>query len=98
MLFKAIPERFYRKIQNGDFRPSLVVPVHYGYDNYRDDPDHVNKIVRAVQTDYPNMAVKDMHIHWVTRQDSIRHAHMTTVQVTVDAEVIKQNLHQYTIL
>lgn len=98
MLFKAIPERYYRSIQKGDYRPSLAVPVYYGYDNYRDDPVHVNKIARAVQADYPNMAPEDMHIRWINRQDSIRHAHMTTVQVTVNAEVIRQNLHQYTIL
>lgn len=98
MLFKAIPASYFREIQKGECSPSQAVPVYYGYDNYRDDPDHVNKLVRAVLTDYPNMAVDDMHIRWISRQDSDRHAHMTTVQVIVDAEVIKQNLHQYTIL
>ena len=98
MLFKAIQYRPYWAIKKNEEIDYTAVPVFYGYDNYQDSPSHVNKIVQAIQTDFPEMSLDDMHIWKVSRDESNRHASMTTVQISVSIETVKQNLHEYTIL
>lgn len=98
MLFKAIRYKTYQAIKKNEEVDYKAVPVFYGYDNYQDSPSHVNKIVRAIQTDFPEMPLDDMHIWKVSQEASNRHASMTTVQISVSVETVKQNLHEYTIL
>ena len=98
MLFKAIQHRPYWAIKKNEEIDYTTVPVFYGYDNYQDTPSHVNKIVQAIQADFPEMPLNDMHIWRISRSESNRHASMTTVQISVSVETIKQNLHEYTIL
>lgn len=90
-LIRCIHHNEFIDVRDGKWNHDRI-RVYYGFNNYRDDPEHIEALVREILAEYPDMKKSDMHIHRVSTTESIRHAHFTTVQVVVDADRVRNNL------
>lgn len=63
--------------------PHGFVGIHYAFNNYRNDVQHILDLKAEVLKDYPNMSIRDMTIWVISNKDSIRHAGVTTLFVRV---------------
>lgn len=96
-IFRAIREQSFRSLQRGDYEFDTV-GVFCGFDLYQDNVAAVNEIAQAVTSIFPHIKQEDMTVWKVMRHESIRHAGIMTVQVSVPAEEVLRNLNEYTIL
>ena len=97
---RCIRERDFNAIKDGQFvrnGQGISVCVFYGYNNYHDNPAHVSSLAHIARTE-TNVDEQDMHVIRISREESIRHANHTMVQVAIDVERVKNNLNNYTIL
>jgi hypothetical protein len=95
-LIRCLHERDYLDIRDGKW-PDDVCRVYYGFNNYSDTPAHINELVNIIKSEV-GVPECDMHVHYVTRNESIRHAHFTMVQITEDVNKVCDNINNYTIL
>ena len=96
-IFRAIRETTFRSLQKGEHEFDTV-GVFFGFDRYRDNVAAVNEIAQAVTSIFPHIKQEDMTVWKVMRHESIRHAGIMTVMVTIPAEEVQRNLNEYTIL
>lgn len=99
-VIRCIRENDYTAIRDGKFLKGgqgMSVLVYYGFNNYHNSPTHVQMLAHIASTE-TNVDQENMHVHIVTREESIRHASHTMVQVAVDVERVKNNLKDYEIL
>ena len=93
---RCLHENDYITIRDGKFTKGFA-RVYYGFNNYDDSPRHINEIVKVL-VDETYCDDEEMHVHRVTREESIRHANYTMIQVTEAACKIKENLDKYDVL
>ena len=60
-----------------------TVAIHYAVDNYGNDVHHILQLREEVLKDYPKMSDRDMEIRKITREQSISHAGLTTLFVSI---------------
>lgn len=96
-LFKAIQERHFLHLQNGEY-PYKEVNVFCGFDRYQDSVQAVLEISQAVAFEYPDVKIDNMTVWKISREESNRHASMMTVVVRIPTETVLANLSGYTIL
>ena len=96
-VIRCIKEPEFKKLKNSEFTDEKI-RVYYGFDNYRNDVAFIEDIVSLIRKEHPNIALRDMLVHYVDMHESIQHSDFTTVQVMVDANYIKNNFSNYTIL
>lgn len=96
-VIRCIREPEFKKLKNSEFINEKI-RVYYGFDNYRNDVDFIEDIVSVIKKEHPDIALRDMLVHYVDMHESIQHSDFTTVQVMVDAVYIKRNISNYTIL
>lgn len=99
-VIRCIKESDYNAIRDGRFvrdGKGMSVRVYYGFNNYNDNPAHVQMLTHIALTE-TNVKEEDMHVHFVTREESIRHANHLMVQFTEEVPKVKENLRDYTIL
>ena len=96
-IIRCVREPEFVKIRKAELVDEKV-RVYYGFDNYRSDVAFINSIVDVIKMEHPEIQLKDMCVHYVDMHESIRHAHFTTVQVTLKASHIKNNFDNFTIL
>lgn len=96
-LVRCLHERDYQDIRNGEW-PTNKCRVYYGFNTYTDTPNHINELVETIKNECPNCDVNDMHVHYVTNKESIRHAHFTMVQISEDVKRVRENIKDYNIL
>lgn len=68
------------------YHPGGRVKMHYAFNNYRDDVQHILDLRDEVLKDYPDMETKDMTVWVISDRESIRHARVTTLVVSVPVE------------
>jgi hypothetical protein len=56
------------------------------------------KLAEAVQNEWPEILDEDMVICEITRSQSVRHANQTMLNIQVDAERVRRNIHLFTAL
>ena len=95
-VIRCLREEDYLSIQKGTCTKGFV-RVYYGFNNYDDSPAHVRALTHIALTE-TYTEEEDMHVHFVTPEESIRHARQLMVQFTDQAAKIKDNLDVYTIL
>ena len=95
-LIKCLHEKDFFDIRDGLW-PSDVCRVYYGFNNYSDTPAHINELVNIIKSE-TNIPECDMHVHCITTNESIRHAHFVMVQIAEDAKKVRDNIKNYTIL
>lgn len=95
-VIRCLHEKDYVAIRDGNCTKGFV-RVYYGFNNYNDSPAHVKALTHIALTE-TYTEEEDMHVHRVTREESIRHADHTMIQFTDQAAKIKDNLNNYTIL
>jgi hypothetical protein len=95
-LIRCLHEGDYHDIKDGNW-PTDQCRVYYGFNNYSDTPAHINEIVNIVKQEAA-ASEDDMHVHYVTSKESIRHAYFTMVQITEDVNKVRDNIDNYIIL
>ena len=95
-IVRCLHERDFPEIRDGKW-PIDKCKVYYGFNNYSDAPAHINELVNIIKSE-TNAPECDMHVHYVTTKESIRHAHFTMVQITEDAKKVRKNIKDYNIL
>ena len=96
-LIRCLHEEDLNDIESGKW-PTDVCRVYYGFNTYTDTPSHINELVEIIKNECPNYDVNDMHVHYVTNKESIRHAHFTMVQITESIQKVRDNIRDYCIL
>lgn len=97
-IVRCLREPDFYDIKDGTYRPNYVT-VYYGFNCYNDDIDHINKLVEIIKSEVPILTEKDMHIAFISRAQSIRHAHHTMIWVDrVPSDVKARLFEDYTIL
>lgn len=97
-VIRCLQESNFHDIKHGTYHPNSV-PVFYGFDCYNDSVEHINKLVEIIKSEVPMLTEKDMHITFISRSQSIRHAHHTMVCVNRAPSKVKARLWEdYTIL
>lgn len=96
-VIRCIPEKEFKMIRDGEWQFDKV-RVYYGLNCYNDDIKHVNLLAGLIRIKHPDIKRTDMHIHRVTRTESISHAKHTMVQIFEDTETVRNNLSDYCIL
>lgn len=66
--------------------PDGYISIHYAFNNYRDDVQHVLDLRDEVLKDYPNMRERDMTVWVIGDHESIRHARVTTLVVNIPVD------------
>lgn len=62
------------------------ISIHYAFNNYRNDVQHVLDLRDEVLKDYPNMRERDMTVWVIGDHESIRHARVTTLVVNISVD------------
>jgi predicted transcriptional regulator len=75
-----------------------TVKVYFGFDNYRADLDQIIELSTTLIQEYPGVTLKNMEVCSVTHVQSDRHARQTMVCAHMDAETVRNNLNEYTVL
>lgn len=101
-IVRCIKEKDYIAIRDGKYNHQTVY-VYYGFNNYRADIQHINAVAEMIRyelyAEHITVRDTDMTIHYVTREESIRHAGYTMIYVMVDTRVVNNNLaSMFTIL
>lgn len=96
-VIRCIREKDFCMIKNGEWQHDKV-GVYYGFDCYFNDVTYVNLIAATVSQEHPEIKRSDMHVHYIDREKSIRHANYITVQVMINAEDVRKNFSHYCIL
>lgn len=60
--------------------------IHYAFNNYRNDVQHILDLKAEVLKDYPNMSARDMSVCVIGRHESERHAGVTTLIVNIPVD------------
>lgn len=94
---KCIHETELQMLRKGEWRFDKV-RVYYALNCYCDDVTHINLIAEYINVKHPDIKRTDMHVHYVTRKESICHANYTTVQIMEDVETVRKNISDYCIL
>ncbi len=59
------------------------VGIHYAFNNYDHDVSHVLALKEEVLKDYPSMSDMDMEVWTLSRNETVRHADLTTLFVNI---------------
>ena len=59
------------------------IGIHYAFNNYRSDVNHILELRDEVLKDYPNMSADEMEVRIIGRHESTRHAGVTTLFVGI---------------
>ena len=62
------------------------ISIWYGFNNYQSNVKHILELRDAVLADYPQMTEEDIEVWVVQPHESIRHAHFTTLRVSIPTE------------
>ncbi len=86
-----------RDIKNGTYNAEKV-GVYYGFENYKRTAKQIMDLINIIQDELYGIELDEMEIYEITRAQSDRHAHYTMVYISVDADVVRENIGDYTIL
>jgi hypothetical protein len=84
-------------LNNGKYEHHKI-NAYYGMDKYCTTYAQMLKLAEAVQNEWPEIPDEDMVICEIPRSRSDRHANQTMLNIQVDAERVRRNIHLFTAL
>jgi hypothetical protein len=97
-IIRCLHESQFFDIKRGTYHPDSVV-VYYGFDTYNASVENIRKLIEIVKAENPSVPENEMHVAFITRAQSIRHAHFTMISVAINPYDVKARLFEdYTIL
>lgn len=86
-----------RDIKNGTYNAEKV-GVYYGFENYKRTAKQILELINIIQEEMHGIELDEMEVYEITRAQSDRHAHYTMVYISVNPDVVRENIGDYTIL
>lgn len=86
-----------REIKNGTYNAEKV-GVYYGFENYKRTAKQILELINVIQEEMHGIELDEMEVYEITRAQSDRHANCTMVYISVNPDVVRENIGDYTIL
>ena len=62
------------------------IGILYGFNNYRNDLEHINELRKHILQDYPDAQDKDIEVWYIRNTQSIRHASFTMLYIMIPTD------------
>lgn len=97
-ILRCLHETNFFDIKRGIYTSNSVI-VYYSLNTYNASVENISKLIEIVKAENPTVPDNEMHVTFITRAQSIRHAHYTMISVARDSSEVKAHLFEnYTIL